>query len=347
MTWRKPLNALAKKYHYKYYKLAKRIYNLMKKAFYINGGAGRVLAAIPALEHHIKHIDPTVVIIVEGWLEICLLNKAIMHNVYPHDHPNLIEKLKDREVVSPEPYRLNAYFNQRCNLSQAFDMLINYDVPPEEVPADKDYNMFISKADVLVAQNLLQEINSHTKKDKFVVFQPFGSTAKAEGNYIIDESGRSFETEDIIQIVEELNKHYAVIMMGEIKIPGLPKGVIVPEEITLLQWTAIIHAADYFIGCDSVGQHIAKALDTQSTVVIGSTYPINTSYVDDKSVTIFDIGKDMRVYSPIRITNEEEPDRVNDKCMDLSKSQTKDIVDSIRKKLGKPNKTLLSVGGSK
>ena len=55
----------------------------------------------------------------------------------------------------------------------------------------------------------------------------------------------------------------------------------------------------------------------------------------------------MRVYSPIRITNEEEPDRVNDKCMDLSKSQTKDIVDSIRKKLGKPNKTLLSVGGSK
>lgn len=43
----------------------------MKKAFYINGGAGRVLAAIPALEHHIKHIDPTVVIIVEGWLEIC------------------------------------------------------------------------------------------------------------------------------------------------------------------------------------------------------------------------------------------------------------------------------------
>ena len=334
MTWRKPLNALAKKYHYKYYKLAKRIYNLMKKAFYINGGAGRVLAAIPALEHHIKHIDPTVVIIVEGWLEICLLNKAIMHNVYPHDHPDLIEKLRDREVISPEPYRLNAYFNQKCNLSQAFDMLINYDVPPEEVPADKDYNMFISKADVLVAQNLLQEINSHTKKDKFVVFQPFGSTAKAEGNYIIDESGRSFETEDIIQIVEELNKHYAVIMMGEIKIPGLPKGVIVPEEITLLQWTAIIHAADYFIGCDSVGQHIAHAIEKPGTVVIGSTFPENTSYTSGSTLKIIDNGVGRKMYSPIRMTYDIRIEKNNEYLMKLDDKTINKIVSNVKDKLG-------------
>jgi ADP-heptose:LPS heptosyltransferase len=306
----------------------------MKKAFYINGGAGRVLAAIPALEHHIKHIDPTVVIIVEGWLEICLLNKAIMHNVYPHDHPDLIEKLRDREVISPEPYRLNAYFNQKCNLSQAFDMLINYDVPPEEVPADKDYNMFISKADVLVAQNLLQEINSHTKKDKFVVFQPFGSTAKAEGNYIIDESGRSFETEDIIQIVEELNKHYAVIMMGEIKIPGLPKGVIVPEEITLLQWTAIIHAADYFIGCDSVGQHIAHAIEKPGTVVIGSTFPENTSYTSGSTLKIIDNGVGRKMYSPIRMTYDIRIEKNNEYLMKLDDKTINKIISNVKAKLG-------------
>jgi len=306
----------------------------MKKAFYINGGAGRVLAAIPALEHHIKHIDPTVVIIVEGWLEICLLNKAIMHNVYPHDHPDLIEKLRDREVISPEPYRLNAYFNQKCNLSQAFDMLINYDTPPEEVPADKDYNMFISKADVLVAQNLLQEINSHTKKDKFVVFQPFGSTAKAEGNYIIDESGRSFETEDIIQIVEELNKDYAVIMMGEIKVPNLPKGVVVPEEITLLQWTAIIHAADYFIGCDSVGQHIAHAIEKPGTVVIGSTFPENTSYTSGSTLEIIDNGVGKKMYSPIRMTYDIRIEKNNEYLMKLDDKTINKIVSNVKAKLG-------------
>lgn len=306
----------------------------MKKAFYINGGAGRVLCAIPALEHHIKHIDPTVVIIVEGWLEICLLNKAIMHNVYPHDHPDLIEKLRDREVVSPEPYRLNAYFNQRCNLSQAFDMLINYNTPPEEVPADKEYNMFISKSDALVAQNLLQEINSHTKKDKFVVFQPFGSTAKAEGSYIIDESGRSFETEDILQIVEELNKDYAVIMMGEIKIPNLPKGVVVPEEITLLQWTAIIHAADYFIGCDSVGQHIAHAIEKPGTVVIGSTFPENTSYTSGSTLEIIDNGVGRKMYSPIRMTYDIRIEKNNEYLMKLDDKTINKILSNVKAKLG-------------
>ena len=306
----------------------------MKKAFYINGGAGRVLCAIPALEYHIKHIDPTVVIIVEGWLEICLLNKAIMHNVYPHDHPDLFEKLKDREVISPEPYRLNAYFNQKCNLSQAFDMLINYDTPPEEVPADKEYNMFISKSDVLVAQNLIQEVHTHTKKDKFIVFQPFGSTAKVEGNCIIDESGRSFETEDILQIIEELNKDYGVIIMGDIKIPNLPKGVIVPEEITLLQWTAIIHATDYFLGCDSVGQHIAHALEKPGTVVIGSTFPENTSYTGSTTLKIIDNGKDRKMYSPIRMTYDIRIEKNNEYLMKLDNSTIKEIVSDIKKKLG-------------
>lgn len=305
----------------------------MKKAFYINGGAGRVLCAIPALEHHIKHIDPTVIIIVEGWLEICLLNKAIMHNVYPHDHPDLIEKLRDREVISPEPYRLNAYFNQKCNLVQAFDMLINYDVPPTDIPEVKEYNMFISKGDAIVAQNLINEVKKHTKKEKFVVFQPFGSTAKAEGQYVIDESGRSFETEDIFQIVEELNKDYGVIIMGEIKIPNLPKGVIVPEEISLLQWAAIIHAADYFIGCDSVGQHIAHALEKPGTVVIGSTYPENTSYTGNTTIEIIDNGKDRKMYSPIRMTYDIRIEKNNEYLMKLDENTIKSIVKTVKKKI--------------
>ena len=33
----------------------------MKKAFFINGGAGRVLCAIPALEYYKENTDPDVV----------------------------------------------------------------------------------------------------------------------------------------------------------------------------------------------------------------------------------------------------------------------------------------------
>ena len=88
----------------------------MKKAFFINGGAGRVLCAIPALEYHIQNIDPTAPIIAEGWMELFLTSKIIRNNVYGVQHNGLFDVVKDRELVTPEPYRLNAYFNQKANL---------------------------------------------------------------------------------------------------------------------------------------------------------------------------------------------------------------------------------------
>ena len=112
----------------------------MKKAFFINGGAGRVLCAIPALEYHLKNIDPTAPIIVEGWIDLYLTSKILVNNTFPANDPNLFDKLKDREIITPEPYKLNAYFTQRANLVQSFDMLINYDYPPETIPETKEYN---------------------------------------------------------------------------------------------------------------------------------------------------------------------------------------------------------------
>jgi Holliday junction DNA helicase RuvA len=57
---------------------------------------------------------------------IVIQNKLIKTLNIPFQ--NLIDalsKLKDCEIVSPEPYRVNQYFNQKCNLIQAFDILIN------------------------------------------------------------------------------------------------------------------------------------------------------------------------------------------------------------------------------
>jgi hypothetical protein len=96
----------------------------MKKAFFINGGAGRVLCSIPALEYYKEHTDPDVIIVVEAWQEL-FLSTSLRKNVYSGSAGDLFNLLKDKEIVSPEPYRLNAYYNQRVNLIQAFDMLIN------------------------------------------------------------------------------------------------------------------------------------------------------------------------------------------------------------------------------
>jgi len=311
----------------------------MKKAFFINGGAGRVLCAIPALEHYVKNTDPTAVIVVEGWIDLYLTSKILANNVHHATNPDLFEKLKDREIITPEPYKLNAYFTQRCNLVQAFDMLINYDVPPETIPETKEYNIFIGKKDIAQANELVNEARNHFKKQQVIIFQPFGKTAGLQGNTIIDESGRSFEVDDIVKILEELNKDYAVIMMSELKIPGNKAlGVMVPESVSLLQWTAIINAADYFLGCDSVGQHIAHALKKPGTVVIGGTFPENISYPSSSTLTIIDNGKDERKYSPIRVAVDIRIDRHNENLMVLSDETVKTIVKQIKTTLGKTAK---------
>ena len=309
----------------------------MKKAFFINGGAGRVLCAIPALEYHLKNIDPTAPIIVEGWIDLYLTSKILVNNTFPANDPNLFEKLKDREIITPEPYKLNAYFTQRANLVQAFDMLINYDYPPETVPETKEYNeLFIGKKDIATGEELVAEAKRHFKKDKVLIFQPFGSTATIHGGVIVDESGRSFEVDDIVDLLEELNKDYAVILMSSMKLPTERNlNVMFPEEVSLLQWTAIINAADYFLGCDSVGQHIVHALKKPGTVVIGSTVPENISYPESTTLKIIDNGLGERIYSPLRVVIDIRIDRHNENLMKLSQDTKKKIVKQIKDTLGK------------
>ena len=311
----------------------------MKKAFVINGGAGRVLCAIPALEHYVNSVDKDVVIIVEGWIEVFLSSPLLMDKVYPASHKDLMLLLQDREVITPEPYRLNAYFTQKANLVQAFDMLINYDVPPTEIPATKQFDFSVGKGDQAFGYNLVAQAGQALGKEKIVVIQPFGSSAKQEGVFIIDESGRSMEVAHLVTLVEKLSKDYGVILMTQVK-PHTDKqlGAIIPENVNLLQWMGVIHAADYFIGCDSVGQHIANALGKPATVVIGATFPENISYSGNKQFTILDKGKGKRKYSPIRITHDITIERNNEALMMLTKEDINSIVVSVDKALTKGKK---------
>lgn len=309
-----------------------------KKAFIINGGAGRVLCAIPALERYAIDHNGEIVIISEAWGELYLTSKILRDKVYPIGNKDLFNILKDCEIVSPEPYRLNAYFTQQVNLIQAFDMLINYDTPPEKIPETKKVKIEIGKLDQIFGYNSIEDVKNLFKKDKVIVFQPFGSGIKKDRNFIFDETGRSFELKDVVNIIKELSKNYAIIMFSNInpfQEGELP--VIVPTEMNLLQWTGVINACDYFLGCDSIGQHMANGLNKPSTVVIGATYPENISYPDNKRFKIFDLGKDKRQYTPLRITQDFAIERNNEDLMELDETNFKAIIKSIQTVLGTKN----------
>jgi len=301
------------------------------KAFFINGGAGRTICAIPALEKYAEEVTKDFLVVCEGGTDMFKGHPLLYSKVYDHWHKNLFEeKLISMDLVSPEPYRVWEYFNQKCSIAQAFDLIIN-NKGLRELPKP---TLRLSNEEMLAGFQVTTEVKEKTKKEKVVVFQPFGRGVISQNNVIMDPGGRSFEGVHTISIVKKLQKKgYGVILMSEIGIDftkhGCKDPVAMPQNIDLRKWAGIIANSDYFLGCDSVGQHLAYAVDKPATVVFGSTFPINVSYPDHEKFDLLDMGDTIRQYSPIRITMDDVADRGNDGIMRMNDLQEDAIVDSV------------------
>ena len=302
------------------------------KAFFINGGAGRMICSIPAFEKYEEESgDKDFIIVCEGGTDVFKGHPTLDQRVYDHWHRNLFQdKLKNMDIVSPEPYRIWEYYNQKCSIAQAFDIEINgKGIRPLPKPT-----LVLSKDELLNGRYAVSEVKKKLKKDKLVVFQPFGRGIEYIDETLVDKTGRSFELKDLKQIIKKLQSNgYAVMMMSEFKVDltdaKLKDEVATPENTNIRVWAAIIKYADAFLGCDSLGQHLAYAVSTPVTAVIGSTYPINVSYPDAEGVDILDMGEVDREYSPIRITMDERVDRKNEKLMTMNDDITTLIVNHV------------------
>ena len=289
------------------------------KAFFLNGGAGRMLCSIPALELYEKESgDKDFVIVCEGGTDMFKGHPTLHKRAYDPWHKNLFDDvIKHRQVVNPEPYQVWEYYNQKCSLSQAFDILFN-DKGVRELnkPA-----IHFSKDELLVGRKLVNEVKEKIKKDKVICIQPFGRGIELLDDTPIDTTGRSFEFKDLKSILKKLEKDYALVMMSEMKMElkgeGLKHEVAMPEGLSLRQWAGMIKYCDHFLGCDSVGQHLAYAVGTPTTAVIGATFPINVSYPNQEGIKILDLGMSDRLYDPIRITVDETVNRHNEKLMQM------------------------------
>lgn len=300
---------------------------MRSSAFYINGGAGRVLCSIPALEKYAEESgDEDFIIVCEGGMELYKGHPKLHAKAYDVWHKNLFQdKLKDMNVISPEPYRVWEYYNQKATLSQAFDIAINN----KGVRELQKPTLKLSTEEVMSGVITVNEVRAKTGKDKVIVFQPFGRGVQTAENAIFDPSGRSFDYSNVVNIIKLLQKKYAVILMAEMQFnfekDGCSAPVAQPVGINLRQWAGIIAASDCFLGCDSVGQHIAYALDKPATVVVGSTYAENISYPGYEKFDILDMGEGLRQYSPIRLVPDEAVDRINDGIMTMN-DKIEDVV---------------------
>ena len=305
------------------------------RAFFLNGGAGRMISAIPAFEKYEQESgDKDFIIICEGGTDDFKGHPTLDARTYDVWHKNLfIEKLKDKDIISTEPYRVWEYYNQKCSIAQAFDIEINKKgIRPLPKPT-----LNLSKDELLTGRKLISDVKKQIKKSKIVVFQPFGRGIQVVDDTPVDSTSRSIEFKDVKAIIKKLqDKDFGVILMSEFKIDFTDEKfkdeIAMPENVSMRQWAAIIKYADHFLGCDSLGQHLAHCLDKPATVLFGSTYPINVSYPENKLFTILDMGEDTREYSPIRITQDERVDRKHETIMSMTPEIHTYIVDAVQGK---------------
>lgn len=309
---------------------------MRSKAFFVNGGYGRVLCSIPAFEKYAEeNPNDDFIIVCEGGTDAFKGHPQLDHRAYDNWHKNLFkDKIKDRDIVTTEPYRIWEYYNQKCNLSQAFDIEIN-NKGIRTLPKPK---MYLSKDELLIGRRIIEQVKEKTKKDKILVIQPFGRGMQHLEGSFVDNTGRSIEFKDFKSIIKKIQKHnYAVISMAEMGFDfsdeKFDTDVAMPEQLNLRGWAAVINSATHFLGCDSVGQHLAYAMETPSTVVTGPTFPINISYPECDFFNIVDLGLHDRQYDPIRIMPDETTSRHNESLISMTPEIQDYVIDRI---LGKP-----------
>jgi ADP-heptose:LPS heptosyltransferase len=296
----------------------------MNTTFSINGGAGRVIAAVPALEkYHKLNPDDDFRVIVHGWQDLFWSHPILQQRTVGIHQKNIFaDYIKNNNFVSPEPYYIHDYYNQKISLAEAFDREINKTTNHKDLTKP---NLYISSYESLSIKRIINEFKQIHNKNKVVVFQPYGSGMALTNGQPFDNSNRSLNVDDYLKIGQFLNdKDCLVFYFGgmEFKHPGDSFSPDLAKfNPDLRMHMALISECDYFIGCDSVGQHMARVFNKPGSIFMGSTFEKNVSYPD--YFRIFRRYNSKPVYSPIRIggVDTDFSERLNDGIMNFSNEE--------------------------
>jgi len=230
-------------------------------------GAGTVLCASPALESFVQRNPLTR--IYTGYPT--LLDAPVLEGkVYPHEALDIHEfetYTKDSTVLVPSPYTTPRYYRGEVHLIGSFNYILNgtYCTPSYVGRSREARGDFLGDLKV-------------PSGSKLIVLQPFGNTATA-GKYE-DHSHRSLTLEVLESLVYRLSENYTLLYMGVLPLPEYWPIRQVFGSLPIENWRSIISRAHYFIGCDSVGQHMAYREGTPGTVIFGNSLVANVGYSD-------------------------------------------------------------------
>lgn len=289
----------------------------MKTTLLIDGGYGRHICAIPALEKFVQK-NPDATIVTNYWTGIFWGNKILTDRIFDAQTKGLFEQVKDTKILKPEPYYNSKFLNEQINLIQAFDEEINGTLENTKP------NLYFSKFEL---NNVRNRIDPNRKT---IVYQPFGSGAIFQNGEIVDRSTRSFDINISKRILDRLKREgYQVILFDT-------KGAFNENEYENLNnlgyrdCAAVLAQADYFVGVDSCGMHIAYATKKPGTTFFGATSVANYGY--PKWFTTISKNQPIK-YLPMRLADFDTwlAEIHNTDAMDYSNQQIDELCTTIIK----------------
>jgi len=306
----------------------------LNTTFIISGGAGRVVTVIPALEkYHRLNPDDNFKVLIHGWEMLFWSHPILQEKTFSISQKGTFKSyIKNNKVIHPEPYYNYRYYNQKISLAEAFDEEINNTTDHTDLSPPI---LYVSSLERTVAKKLIFEKKKELKKNKVIVIQPYGSGMSIINDRPYDSSHRSMDVDQYLSLIKKISNDALIVYFGpqEFKHPGdnisLDLSRLSPN---LRTYMAFIEQCDYFVGCDSVGQHMARALNKPGLIIMGSTSEINVSYPN--YFTIYRNGIEPE-YSPIRLIGVdcEFADRINDGIMNFTDKQLNEIAKIINLKI--------------
>ena len=312
----------------------------MKKVIWVDGGIGRVICALPAID---KLTETEKVIVITSWKEV-FANKDNIERVYRPDSEYIWEDvILPNDLIHTEPYWNSKYYRDKQHLIQAFNLELTGNLGEIEKP-----KLIVNSFEDGFAKNWIKDTFKNNKKT--IVFQPFGSSAGLDDTKIIDQSNRSLTLSFTEKIIDTFKDDYNIIYLGTIPLKkydiefnyqqcntcrtasnnSSKKKEVYPisEELGLRGLLAIIKNADYFIGCDSFGQHASYAFDIPSVVFIGGTDEKNISYPDTHLI----LKKDGHrfEYNPYRLPYNSHLIVANEGAMAFTETEENEFIKKIK-----------------
>lgn len=311
----------------------------MNTTFIINGGAGRILTSAAALEkYHRLNPEDDFTVLIAGWDSMFWSHPILQHRTYNINQKGTFEQfIKGNQVVVPDPYINHRFFNQEINIVEAFDEVINHTTDH----SDLNYlTLHLSDYENLKIKEYIDQLKQIKKKKKVIVFQPFGSTVEIIQGKPIDKSNRSFELHTYLKIVQELSTEAVILFASAPEFRHIKDDISISfDDMTPYHRALIgvINHADYYIGCCSVGQHVARALGKPGLIAMGGTHEKNFSYPDH--FTIYRKPNTTVKYVPWRLSDIdcEFADRENNGLMSFTVEETDHIIKLIKTNMNLSN----------